>query len=441
MDLSAQWKIQVHNEPLEKISVLLDPGVQLVTARLGNTSLPWTIEPLTDNAGTRAVLSLPEPIQDTERILRLAALAPLTLDQSFRLPRMLPDGLFWQEGSTTLIVLDPLIIKQLMPIQCSQKAVGPLAEPRIGESLQFQNFSPDAGIELTLAHPPAETQLVSGTAVELGSRQITARLTVDFRAADTAQSALEAEVTKSWIIDAVESIPPEALADWSLEKPADDQQKLLLRLAKTPLPKQPLRLVISARRLRTFVKHQWSVGELLPLRFTNPLENKRLVAIQAVDSYELKLVDGEQLARLSAEKLTPAELELFADPPAGLLFLDDPGAAAAEIAVEPKKPAYSGVVLVEAEVHRDRLQESYLLRCVPESTRVDRVVIQLSEARDVSPQWTLAGEDDKSAVCPKMVQRRTIRRGIGHCRRNLGINSCAGRGVLLFSSAARRKQR
>jgi len=35
VDLSPQWKLRVHDEPLVKIGVLLDPGLQLTTARSG----------------------------------------------------------------------------------------------------------------------------------------------------------------------------------------------------------------------------------------------------------------------------------------------------------------------------------------------------------------------------------------------------------------------
>ncbi|HEY4760774.1 MAG TPA: hypothetical protein VIH42_09360, partial [Thermoguttaceae bacterium] len=143
VDLWAQWRIQTHNEALDKIVVMMEPGLQLATARLGDASVPYTIEPLEGNAGTRAVLSLSEPVQDAELILRLGAVAPMTLDRPCRLPRMQAAGLFWLEGSATLNVLDPLLIQRLVPIHCSQKEISPLAEPRIGESLQFQKFSPD----------------------------------------------------------------------------------------------------------------------------------------------------------------------------------------------------------------------------------------------------------------------------------------------------------
>ena len=111
----------------------------------------------------------------------------------------------------------------------------------MGESLQFQNFSPDATIELTLARRPTQVQLTTGTAVEFGTGQMTARVTADLRSDDAGQYTLEADVANSWIIDSVETTPAESLADRRLENQPGEQKKLLIRLSKAPSPMQPLR--------------------------------------------------------------------------------------------------------------------------------------------------------------------------------------------------------
>ncbi len=382
-------------------------------ARVGDADLSWTIEALPGHPGTRAILTLPEPIQDAQRILRLRALARLTLDRPCRLPRMRPEGLFWQEGSSTLIVPDPLVIERLLPINCSQRAVGPLDEPRIGETLQFQNYSPDATIELTLARRRPSVHLITGTAVEIGDAQMTARIGVNLSSDDPARFMLEADVSKSWIIDSVESVPAELLADWSLEGQPGTPRKLLIRLSKAPPASQPLRLAINARRLRTFLTRQWDAGDLLPLRFTTPAEDKRLAAIQAADSYQLKLVNREQLARLNARDLASVEKDLFAAVPTGLLFEDNAGAAGWEIALQAKKPAFSTAVLVEARVSKNRLQETCLLRCVPESAGIERVIVQLSRLGDVPPLWTLGSEDNDQLSVRQWSKEEQAAAGLG----------------------------
>ncbi|MGA2063059.1 MAG: hypothetical protein ABSG67_21515, partial [Thermoguttaceae bacterium] len=86
--------------------------------------------------------------------------------------------------------------------------------------------------------------------------------------------------------------------------------------------------------------------------------------------------------------------ELFAAPPAGLLFEDNAGAAALEIALGERKPAFSGEVLVEVVASKDRLRENFILCLTPESAGIDRVIVQLSQPGKVPPRWTLVSEDD-----------------------------------------------
>ena len=167
VEISAQWKLQAHNEPLSQITLMLDPGLQLASARCGDALLPWTVTTLPDQQGTRVVLTLDEPIRDTERVIRLSALGPSTLDRAWRLPRIRPEGLFWQEGGITILIPEPLVADRLVPIGCSQTGTGLLSTPRMGESLQFQAFEPEATVELSLSRRPSVLQVVTATALEL----------------------------------------------------------------------------------------------------------------------------------------------------------------------------------------------------------------------------------------------------------------------------------
>ena len=218
LEVSAHWRLQVHNQPLHQVTVLLDPGLQLVSARYGDASLPWSAAPLADGQGTRVVFALPEPIRDDERVLRLSAVGPSVLDRPWRLPRIRAEGLFWQEGTITLLTPEPLLINRIVPVGCGQTGTGPLSAPRAGEALQFQAFQPDATVELSLARRPATLQVLSATAIDLGTEEVTARVAADFRLTEGVRSAIAADVARHWTIDAVESTPPEAVADWSLNR-------------------------------------------------------------------------------------------------------------------------------------------------------------------------------------------------------------------------------
>ena len=155
VEVSALWTLEVHNEPLKRIVVLLDPELQLVSARSGDSPIPWSAAPAAVGSPTRVTLRFPEPIRQGEHVIRLRALSRPVLDRAWRLPRIRPEGLFWQEGSISLLVSEPLLADRVAPLGCGQTDVGRLSAPRVGKSMQFQSFDADATVEVLLSPRPA----------------------------------------------------------------------------------------------------------------------------------------------------------------------------------------------------------------------------------------------------------------------------------------------
>ena len=102
-----------------------------------------------------------------------------------------------------------------------------------------------------------------------------------------------------------------------------------------------MRLVIVARRLYAGPGDKLGIGDLLPLQFSAATEDRQLVAVQATGAYQVKVAGGEKLTRLAPSDLAAAELDLFAEPPGELLFVNDAGAAALKVSLENRKPSYA----------------------------------------------------------------------------------------------------
>ena len=196
--------------------MLLDPELQLVSARLGDIAIPWSAGAAADG-GTRVTLRFPEPIRDTDRVIRLSAVGRPVLDRPWRLPRIRAAGLLWLEGSISLLVPEPLAADRIVPLGCAQTGVGPLSAPRTGQSMQFQSFDRDATVEVSLSRCPAKVDVLAGAAIELDGQQATARVAAQFHIANNTRLAIDADVAPGWIIDSVESAPPGGVADWSVE--------------------------------------------------------------------------------------------------------------------------------------------------------------------------------------------------------------------------------
>jgi hypothetical protein len=400
LELSAQLQIDVPDEPLRQLIVDLDPGLRLVTARYGSTSIPWLVmAAVSGRPGTRVVLELPEPLQGIGRSVRLGLLAPLEIGARWRLPGVHVEGSLWQEGHATLLVASPLVIEQLTPVESRQVKVSPLPASGSGESMALQYFTSKAGVELVLGRPQSPVQLTSGTAVELNGGQMTARVVADFTVADGEVFELAADAAPHWIIDSVESTPSEALGDWNIKRNADETPRLTVRLAKALSPSRPVRLQIAGRRLHSPLGHWLGVNDLVPLQFQTPVQSRHLVSLRSVEPYQLKTTGTDRLTIVDPKTLDPAAARLLNGSAGPLLFEQDAGADDLRVSVERQSPQYAATIRVEAAAVEGALVESYRLSCIPAAAPIHRLLVRFSHRRNVPLRWTLVnGQEDAMTV-------------------------------------------
>jgi len=399
VELSAEWTLDVPSVPLRQLTAELDPGLQLVAARLAGQPVSWsTVAPGGEGRRTRAILSLPEPILGSGRVLSLTAAAPLKLSGPWRLPTIQPQGLFWQEGAATLTIFKPLTLQQLSIRGGRQTQTGPLPGPQSGELAEVHLYSASADIEVELAKPEPPPQFDCGSAVELSAVDMAADVLAHFRLAEGERFRLEADVSRRWTIDSVETVPADALDDWVLQKSEGGGSRLTIRLAKALSPSRPVSVAVRGRHHYSPLGRVLSRSDLLPVEFRSAIGDRRLVSLRAAEAYQLWLADTERLTRVGPADLGPGDLALFEDPPKGLVFLDDAQAASLRVALEPQKPSYTAEVQVEATATDAGWVESYVVRCTPEAARVDRLLVRFSRQRPVPLRWSFGAEDQEQIV-------------------------------------------
>ena len=405
LDVVDEMEFEALDGPVRQIAVVLDPGLVLASAEWGDALVPWSQGPVSDGGQTPIAMTLPEPANEARRVLRLRALAPLVSDHPWQLPRISVEGVLWQEGTATLLVPSQLVVQRLLPIGCRQTGTGPLAGDWGGELFQFQYLTADATVEVAVSRRRWPVQMTSGTAVELSDRGATARMVADFRVTEEPRFVLDADVAPGWVIDSIESFPAEAMEDWAPGRSRGRRRSLTIRLAESLAPSRPLRLVINARRFRSPLGGTLGVVDLVPLQFLvfeNSVsedgvseDSRRLVAVRAVGTYQLRLSGTERLQRIDPRDLGAAERSLFAQTPAELLFENDAGAGELRISLANRPAGYAAQIGVEAVVGKTSLREDYSLRCTAESPRVDRVVVYFSSRRASPVRWTFADEGEQ----------------------------------------------
>ena len=300
-----------HREPLRKITLGLDPSLELVEVAAGDESLAWAAATARGSKPRQVTIELPPSLQIGGAKLTLRAIAPLSMGGSWKLPRILFEGVAFRSSTIRLAVPSPLCAEHLETHGCRQTAVAALKAPA-GEQLDFDSFAADAGIDLSLSQRPTEIQAVSATTTRIGQGKMSSRVATDFRTGGGPVFLLEADVLPNWTIDSVESRPIDGLDDWTLDR-SGGTARLSIRLARPLSSARPLRLIVSARRLYAFPGRNLGIDDFVPLRFVGLAESKRWVDLSASGGNELQFTSGDHLRRTDVKDLTAAELDPFED--------------------------------------------------------------------------------------------------------------------------------
>ena len=308
--------------------------------------------------------------------------------------------------------------------------------PRVGESAQFQCFTPEATVEAAFALSRGELSAAVGTAVEIGSGEVSARVSGEFRAAESSLFAIEASVAPEWRIEDVTSVPADAIADWSLDAQPGGERRLTVHLAKSIGAERPLRLTVNARRLRLPSQRAMKLGDLQPLHYLPPVVSRRWLSLATVAGNELRIQGDHQPRQLLLADLPVAERELFSAS-SGELFFSEDGDADAEVVVESRRPEYSASVRMEAAAAGGRLHESWTIHCVPAAAPVEKILVRLSEKSETPPQWKLVAADALSLAARQLPVDAAAKAGsnaaaetweIASAARKARRSNCKGRG-------------
>jgi hypothetical protein len=166
LQVVAEWRINIHDAPLETLEFDLDASLTLIGAKLGEAPIHWS-ETLSDTKSKRVVMEFGEPLQGENRVIRLTAIAPLVSDGPWVLPVLQPRNVIWQDGTIALLLPAPLSLNYLDLADCRQTKREILPSPAAGEAIGIQALSPSAKVTLEVARRPERLQFTSATTVEL----------------------------------------------------------------------------------------------------------------------------------------------------------------------------------------------------------------------------------------------------------------------------------
>ena len=297
-------------EPLTALRVAMPGDLHVANILVNRLPATWNRDP---EDASQLLITLPATEGPTTVTITGAATA--VFDAPWTLPCVIPEGVFWTEGTSTIWVDPTLEVRSMTPRECSLLNLVGIGSGNAGEVYRIQAWSKQSAVELVIGNRKNQLQSRSGVGVEFADREIFA----SFRAvAWTTEGRLfhiSMPLGPEWVVESVEALPADSLVEWHVEEGAS--RRLHLQLRRSPTEPEPLSINLAARKPWRGWARTATVGELDLLRLPGRSDGHWLMVKDRRGSAAIpdaKLAD----AMIPLESITPDQQELLGEPVGGL---------------------------------------------------------------------------------------------------------------------------
>ncbi|MEC8338297.1 MAG: hypothetical protein VXZ84_09165 [Planctomycetota bacterium] len=421
IQLEQELALNVYGTPLKQIALSVDDGIRVTEALLGDQPIEWSEQGEAEMSGKQIVLLLPEAVSGNDRIVRLRAIAEPVYEKMWKIPRIIPEGFSWQEGITTLLVADPLVVEQMVLSGCQQLRAGQVPGSNGSEIYEIQDHGPDAEVEIFLAVGDAEGQMEAATTYTFTDTMISGRMVCDLRVNGPAQFMIQGYTPEDWNIESVRASEEGVIERWRQEA-TDSGNRLQIDLRRGVSTARPLRLEVTGRINRPLANQLIELKTLQMLRIEGFRSERELVELIARDPFRVRVTraadfQGVTFSELTAEEKNRVEEDFSAGsdsglevgksadkegdnpeiPPSAILpprfWYDRSGMQQMKIRIEKPTPRLSAEIRIDAQVEDGSIGEQYVLEITPQDSGIDALQIAFSRDRGLPIQCSVVDQN------------------------------------------------
>ncbi|MCC7476205.1 MAG: hypothetical protein IT425_12480, partial [Pirellulales bacterium] len=261
-----RWRLESNEELPRELSATLVPGMQLVEVTRGGDEQSWRVVRGIAPAPDRVIISI-SPQQHSEGVeIELTTWQALQLDSAWKLPVLRPDHVVWSGGDFMLELPKEFELRSLVPTDCQQSGIeGPTAARPGRESLSLIEYSPSAALDVLVSRRSAQSVVQSYTTLALTESEATGKLVSKWKVSNGSLFKLCGALGPGWTLDAVETTPSNALAEWYVVRNGD-RRLIEIALTEGATPERDITVTLAGRL------NQLPGSELLPLNALRILE-------------------------------------------------------------------------------------------------------------------------------------------------------------------------
>ena len=386
LELQASFVLDIQRWPVQSLRCRVDSPLRIATAQLNGTPIDFTLTSSNEQEPNVLVFDLPTSLGDGEHELIVSAFAPTLVNKLWQLPQLQLLNVIGRQGNASIDVIEPLQVSRFRWPGNLLRSVEPLPAPVKGESRQVDLLTPDSPCNVLLSRQEPRLRAQTGTSITLSDSNVAAQFTAKLAATNGAVFSVPLRRSSGWILDSVETDPPQIDRVEEARGPLGLSRNVFLSEPITL--EQPLTLIVKARR--QLPRALAILGtEMRPISLPDDITESRLTAVRAELPLQLDISADSGLTRVT--EMTAVESELLPLDGTPLKFRDGPNADRLRVAVRSQRPRYSGTIVAETVVESSKVQQSFEFLCSPMSTLVGSLRIRFSPAPSDEIQWSVAG--------------------------------------------------
>lgn len=390
LEAHCQVRLDIYREPIALMEVELLGDWSPTSIRQGDDQIPFEVS----GDGRLVVLRFDPPLGGTNRRLTFAGRGAVQEGQRISTPRVRIKNAAWLDG-TLIVSANGVLLKDWELHGLERPAVAPM--PGSTRSWNLQND--DARGAFVVDALPPGLRAETGSTVRLDAETATTSIVADFTAEAAGAFELVADVGPGWVIDSLETVPPQALDDWELA-PRGSRQHLRIELQRSISPNHQVQVVIEAHRPAPAPEENLAGDHLRPLRWLAESKGYLALAINAPWHVDFHGIEGAK--RVDPAQLTSAERDRLAIAEDVLLLANDDAFDSAQLEVAAETPRFTATWASRVSHDGDRFRQQTEMQVQPTVTPLDRLHILVRPPAGKSLQWKLP--DDDNALEARLVR-------------------------------------
>ncbi len=289
LDVDVRWTLTpIKSTAAQQLRVEMPSTLQVSRIHINGEEATWQTTQ-NQNGNTVIEFQIPDVEFTTSLSLQIQASSPLTLEKNWRLPKLYCNALFWTNTTTEVSIDEHLELRDLIPagLVAHSNPDDVQGKTNADEIWRFDATTPDATLDVNLARRKPLVDVRLGSTLTMSDVDISARIVTECVVSEGKLLTLRGQLFPGWIVEAVETVPAEALGDWQVTGPPG-KQRLNIQLTTSADATRPLSIIVRARLPRSEYSDTISIATMNAIAWEESNVKEHWLSFQAAEAYAIE---------------------------------------------------------------------------------------------------------------------------------------------------------